>query len=153
MIKIIDGDLLNSKTDIIAHQVNCRGAFNSGVARAIREHDIQVYKDYTNCCNKYKPEELLGNIRFFKSNVDGRIYANLFAQNKYGYRGKQYTSIKALEKCIKSLKEYAYTNNMSIAMPYKIGCIRGGADWNEVYKMIEAIFQDYSVELWRLDLG
>lgn len=26
MIKIIDGDLLASKTDIIAHQVNCKGA-------------------------------------------------------------------------------------------------------------------------------
>ena len=38
MIKIIDGDLLASKTDIIAHQVNCKGAFNSGVARAIREY-------------------------------------------------------------------------------------------------------------------
>lgn len=42
MIKIIDGDLLASKTDIIAHQVNCKGAFNSGVARAIREYDVQV---------------------------------------------------------------------------------------------------------------
>ena len=31
MIKIIDGDLLASKTDIIAHQVNCKGAFNSYV--------------------------------------------------------------------------------------------------------------------------
>ena len=33
MIKIIDGDLLTSNTDIIAHQVNCKGAFNSGVEK------------------------------------------------------------------------------------------------------------------------
>ena len=46
MIKIIDGDLLTSNTDIIAHQVNCKGAFNSGVAKAIRDYDVQVYKDY-----------------------------------------------------------------------------------------------------------
>ena len=39
MIKIIDGDLLTSNTDIIAHQVNCKGAFNSGVAKAIRDYD------------------------------------------------------------------------------------------------------------------
>ena len=43
MIKIIDGDLLTSNTDIIAHQVNCKGAFNSGVAKAIRDYDAQVY--------------------------------------------------------------------------------------------------------------
>lgn len=53
MIKIIDGDLLASKTDIIAHQVNCKGAFNSGVARAIREYDVQVFHDYRAYCSSY----------------------------------------------------------------------------------------------------
>ena len=37
MIKIIDGDLLNSEADIICHQVNCQGKMNSGVAKQIRE--------------------------------------------------------------------------------------------------------------------
>ena len=37
-------------------------------------------------------------------------------------------------------------------MPYKIGCCRGGADWNIVYEMIEEIFSDdCEVELWKLD--
>ena len=40
---------------------------------------------------------------------------------------------------------------MSIAMPYKIGCVRGGANWEEVHQMIENIFYDCNVELWRLD--
>ena len=40
-----------------------------------------------------------------------------------------------------------------IAMPYKIGCCRGGANWADVYKMIEDIFVDCEVELWRLDKG
>ena len=46
MIKIIDGNLLDAKTDIIAHQVNCQGAFNSGVAKAIREFDECIYNDW-----------------------------------------------------------------------------------------------------------
>ncbi len=25
-------------------------------------------------------------------------------------------------------------------MPYKIGCVRGGANWDEVHQMIENIF-------------
>ena len=51
------------------------------------------------------------------------------------------------------MKSYAVSENMSIAMPYKIGCVRGGANWEEVYQMIENIFYDCNVELWRLDKG
>lgn len=39
----------------------------------------------------------------------------------------------------------------SVALPYKIGCGRGGADWEMVYKIIEEELKDYDVELWRLD--
>ena len=54
-----DGDLLTAKTDIIAHQVNCVGAFNSGIAACIKDKFISVffeYKDrrcfYVICCGK-----------------------------------------------------------------------------------------------------
>ena len=32
-------------------------------------------------------------------------------------------------------------------MPYKMGCCRGGADWNTVYGLIEKTFSDCKVEL------
>ena len=38
-------------------------------------------------------------------------------------------------------------------MPWKIGCCRGGANWEDVYKMINDIFKYNTVELWRLDNG
>ena len=85
--------------------------------------------------------------------IDARIYANLFAQKSYGYDGKQYTDINSLRKCFENLRSYAVLENMSIAMPYKIGCVRGGANWEEVHQMIEDIFYDCNVELWRLDKG
>lgn len=154
MIKIIDGDLFVSKTDMIAHQVNCQGAFRSGVAKAIREYDKKVYEDYHSYCVEHTTEELLGTVRYYRSDMNGRYYANLFAQDKYGYNGKQYTDVKMLRKCLEDLKLYAQTNGgLSIAMPYKIGCVRGGANWDEVYTILEEIFQDYDVELWRLDQG
>ena len=31
MLKVIDGDLLDAKEDIIGHQVNCQGVMGSGV--------------------------------------------------------------------------------------------------------------------------
>lgn len=151
MVKIIDGDLLQSDADIIAHQVNCRGAFNSGVAKAIREYDYQAYLDYRSYCSGKAPNQLLGTVRYFQSNRDARIYANLFAQDSYGY-DKQYTDINALRGCFNNLKQYATLceEDLSIAMPYKIGCVRGGANWEEVYQLITDVFCDCEVQLWRL---
>lgn len=158
MIKIVDGDLLETEADIVAHQVNCRGAFNSGVAKSIREYDYGVYQDYVKFCRGRTPVSLLGTVRYFQSNVNARIYASLFAQDAYGY-GKQYTDIRALEKCFMDLRQYAdlyeamYHRKLSIAMPYKIGCVRGGGTWDEVLTLINKVFGDYEVELRRLDKG
>lgn len=35
---------------------------------------------------------------------------------------------------------------LSIIWLYKIGCVRGGADWEVVYKIIEEELKDYDVE-------
>lgn len=82
---------------------------------------------------------------------------NVFAQGSYGYDGKQYTDLDALEKCFKSIRTLTYeknnNNGATIAMPWKIGCCRGGADWDTVYTMIDEIFSNNQVELWRLDNG
>ena len=43
----------------------------------------------------------------------------------------------------------------TIAFPYKIGSVRGGANWEIIYKMIEEVFKDtnINVEIWRYDNG
>ena len=46
MIRYVKGDITESNCDIICHQVNCRGAMNSGVAKAIREKWPEVYEQY-----------------------------------------------------------------------------------------------------------
>ena len=71
----------------------------------------------------------------------------------YGYDGRGYTDIDGLKSCFTRLAQYAKENNLTIAMPYKVGCVRGGANWEVVYKMIEDIFQGVNVERWRLDKG
>lgn len=79
---------------------------------------------------------------------------NLFAQKSYGYDGKQYTSNEALRQCFKKLAGMVHEKNnnfgQTIAMPYKIGCCRGGSDWSDVSNIIEEEFKDCNVELWRL---
>ena len=154
MVRIIEGDLMNAQCDIIAHQVNCQGAFNSGVAKAIREKFPEVFEKYKNFCDRYTPDFLLGSIQYCILDNDDRLVVNLFAQKNYGYDGKQYTNMLALKQCFERLHNLAeYFNKKTIALPYKIGCVRGGADWNEVYKLIEETFCNDDVVLYKLDKG
>lgn len=110
-IKIIDGNLFDSKAKIIAHQVNCQGKMNSGVAKEVRQRYPHVYRDYALLCESLSDhtEKLLGTMQLIHMDENethskylpyqGRYIANLYAQNRYGYDGAQYTNIKALATC------------------------------------------------------
>lgn len=154
MIKILDGDLLESNATIIAHQVNCQGKFNSGVAKQVRTKYPEVYFEYKRLCDKHSKlkETLLGNCQIIGIS-DGKYIANLFGQLGYGYDGKQYTNMNALKLAMMKLCLSINCENKTIAFPYGLGSVRGGAKWEDVYELIEEVFKDYNVEIWRLDKG
>jgi O-acetyl-ADP-ribose deacetylase (regulator of RNase III) len=137
------GNLLDAKDDIIVHQVNCQGKMNSGIAKQIREKWPIVFARY-NTSNKQ-----LGNIQFVKVEEDKHV-CNLFSQLDYGYDGKKYTNYEAIYIGLMKIKEAAQERGLSVAIPYNMGCDRGGASWKIVCAMIEVIFEDYEVHIYRL---
>ena len=142
MIKHIKCDIFESGADVILHQVNCQGVMGSGVAKQVREKFPNVYKSYKTMCDGMKDRtHLLGMAQCVRVN-SGQYIVNLFAQDNYGYDGKCYTDYKALKKCLQGVRNYPMFDNQTVAIPYKIGCDRGGGDWNVVYKMIEDVFSD-----------
>ena len=148
-ITIIDGDLFTTEANVICHQTNCQGVMGSGVAKGIKERYPEAYRQYRSLCNKTFPKDkLLGHAQAVHIYDEKKTIYNLFGQEKYGYDGKQYTSHEALEKCFKYVVENKADGDI-FAMPYRIGCDRGGGDWNIVYKMIEDIFVDCEVILYR----
>lgn len=167
MIEIIEGNLFDTDAKFICHQVNCMGEMGSGVALQMKQRFPHVYEEY----KKVASSDMLGKVQIVpvKPKYIGydcgsiaipsneQWICNFFAQDNYGYDGKQYTSLEALEKCFRTMcwKAHERNNNFSatIAMPYKIGCDRGGADWDEVYSMMQKIFNelDTHVELWKLN--
>lgn len=150
MIELRDGDLLKQDdVQVIAHQVNCKGAMNSGIAKQIREKYPDNFKNYKNFCilhqmnNKELGGKLLTTIEF-----DGKHIANLFSQGNYGYDGELYTEYSWFESCVKSLYAYAKSHKLKvIGVPYKIGCVRGGGDWKIIYKILEDTFRSSSLKL------
>ena len=164
MIKIIEGNILDAKTDFIIQQVNCQGEMNTGVAKALRDYDENIYTYYRKLCEfcNFNPDILLGRCGAYLLKDRNQIVLCLFAQDKYGYDGKQYTNLDAFREGLQHIKRHygifcqapgEEKRRISIVFPYKIGCCRGGANWDEVHKIIEEELKDYDVELWRLDAG
>lgn len=168
MILHREGNILDSGADIICHQVNCMGAMNSGVAKAIRQRWPQVYTEYRNAAKDLSPNDefcdedltwmhMFGHIQpvYIGTAEDGkdRAVINMFAQRGFGYDGARYTSYDAFWTCLCEIKEYI-TPGRRIAFPAHIGCVRGGADWTIIQTMIVRVLgEDYNVEFWRLDNG
>ena len=147
MIKHIKCDILKANADVICHQVNCQGVMGSGVAKQIKDAYPEVFEKYSNFCSYFKgddTEKMLGMVVPVMVDNNTKLICNLFSQNKYGYDGSLYTSYDAIEKCLKYIKVNIADSNV-IAIPYLMGCYRGGGDWNIVYKLIEKILGDREV--------
>jgi O-acetyl-ADP-ribose deacetylase (regulator of RNase III) len=142
MIKFVHGNLLDATENIICHQVNCQGVMGSGLAKQIRDKYPSVYLKYNSFCNGKSPKELLGQMQIVQLSGDKGV-ANLFGQLNYG-RDKSviYTDYHALHNSFLQLKDFAEFRELSVAIPYNIGCGLANGDWNVVRGIIETTFKD-----------
>lgn len=174
MIKFIDGNIFDSKANFICHSCNCIGVMGAGVAAqaaCLFPHVEKEYRKYLHYCKKHNIEPLgtvqyvptqywaLGLVDTIKNNYidtydkDYQYIVNLFGQSSVG-TGLQ-TDLTAMRKAFEDIKRKAKSVGATIAVPYKIGSCRGGANWNDIYKIITDVFGDnkVDVEIWKYDLG
>lgn len=142
-IEVIHGDILTAKEDIIVHQVNCQGVMGAGLALAIKRKYPNVYDKYKIACNTMQPEDLLGKIQLIKTH-DNKMVCNLFGQLNYG-RNKVQTDYEAITMCFDKIYRYAKLNNLTVAIPYNIGCGLAGGNWTRVLNIILKRFKDKSI--------
>lgn len=142
------GDLLTSTAPLILQAVNCQGAMNSGLAKAIREKWGIVYDKYSEYCSKFEDKkELLGKVLPVTVS-DTQKVLNLFTQEKFGYDGQRYTSYDALDTCLGKVGEYCEVKSIErIALPFKMCSVRGGASWLVVMEIIKDQLNDKKIEI------
>ena len=164
-IRIVNGDLLESKAQVIAHQTNCCKGFGSGVAKAIKEKYPVVAEEHRLACNinegsGLKPSNMLGLLQAVKvsdfTEKEDRYVVNMYAQENYGYDGRKYTSYGALDTCLSKLVTFCKDKGIkTVAFPYGMSSVRGGANWDVVMALINAHFAgtDIDVEIRKLDVA
>lgn len=149
-IKYIQGDLLNSDCDIIGHGCNCFNNMGSGIAWQIRQQMPEVYEaDFfeTEMGDRAK----LGG--FTKAFSKGKMVYNIYSQYKYGH-DKVFVEYDHLERALELMREDIKRNgdyeNCKIGLPL-IGCGLAGGDWNIVSKIIEMVFKDKDIYVYKLE--
>ncbi|MGL5190517.1 MAG: macro domain-containing protein [Cetobacterium sp.] len=134
-MNIVNGNILNVKSGIIVHQVNCMGVMGAGLAKQIKDKYPNVYYDYKDYCKTY--DNILGDV--YASRVDDKLMIiHLFGQYSYG-RNKKQTDYDAFEKALIMLKQIDDGKN-TFYFPYGIGCGLAGGDWNVISSLIDRYF-------------
>lgn len=147
MVSIIKGNVFASDAGLIAHGCNTQGGFGSGVAAIVATEFPKVRNAYL---SKHHGEGWqLGDVQFVQ-NAAGPTIANCATQKYYTPRGVCHADYEAIRTCMEKVKEYAKTNNLTVALP-KIGAGLAGGDWIIIKKILDEVFVDYDCTVHYLE--
>ena len=157
-INIVNGNIFDTHCNIICHQVNCQGIMGHGIAKQVKEKYKGVFNEYKRYCDAHADnrEAMLGEalivdvdygaaVLDWLVNKERKYIANIFGQLTYGTGLR--TDYKALVLGLEVVANFAKEHNLSVAIPYKIGCGLAGGDWNKVNILIEGVFAGTGIEV------
>lgn len=146
MVKIKIGNILDSTEEILVHQVNTWGVMGGGVAKQLAKVYPNLEKEYAQYCKSYDNNfnQLKGKICAI--DVNDKIIANMFSEE-----GNFNTDYDAIKEGLYEVKDAAKQFGLNVCMPFKIGCGSANGNWDVVYKIIEDVFEDYQVTLYKLE--
>ena len=128
MIKIVDGDLLQSNLPLIAHQTNCLGVMGAGIAKAIKNKWNSEKIQYANNCKNYEySKNILGKCQIcVTGEFPIKFVANLFGEYSFTESVAPYenrhTDYNALKKALLNLKAFCEDEEVTeVGIPYKLG--------------------------------
>jgi len=141
MIHEVEGDILLSKAEVIAHGVAPSDNFTSGLALHLREQWPAMVKDFRHYCHTAhpKPGEL-----WTWGGTGGKRIVNLLtqepAEERSGRPGK--ASLENVNHSLRALRELIKTEKYRhVALP-KLATGVGGLDWMDVLPLIRKHLAD-----------
>lgn len=124
-MKILIGNIFESKAETLVNTVNCVGVMGKGVALEFKRKYPDMYKDYVNRCNtsSVKPGE-----PYYYQDLFGTSVINFPTKDHWRSPSKLSYIVNGLRWFVANYKEL---NIKSIAFP-PLGCGNGGLTWDLV---------------------
>jgi len=134
-MKIIKGDILEIKSGIILHQVNCQKVCG-GLAGALNRKFPEAFKVYFS--DPRFSNERLGTCLVGQQS-EGFFVFHLFGQF---YPGPN-TDLAAVEMSLKDLPKWS--DGCEMFAPYQMGCGLGGGNWREYSALLEKFIPQLTI--------
>ncbi len=137
MIQEVEGDILLSKAQAIAHGVSPNDDFHQGLALALREQWPALYKDFRHYCTVSTPSP--GELWTWMG-ADGHRIVSLFTQESAGRHHGSHPGRATVAHVNHALRELARLVKAerwaSVALP-RLSTGVGGLDWKDVRPLIQ----------------
>lgn len=138
--------LLDGEVEFLMHCCNCQNNFGSGIAKEIKDRIPSAYEVDTQCYHS----NMLGSMY-----TDGKVL-NLYGQKYYGHKpslmkdnfNRQLSYVALVEAMLEA--ERYIPKGSTVAMPYLMGSDRAGGNWDVVFALVEEIFIDHKVIVYKL---
>ncbi|MED5609540.1 MULTISPECIES: macro domain-containing protein [Pseudomonas] len=141
MIREVEGDILLSKAQVIAHGIAPQDPFDSGLALALRERWPSLVRDYRHAAHASAPAP--GSIWAWSGvDADGstRGIVNLLTQDMQGSGRSAKPAKASLENvghCLRELAKFVEGEGVrSLALPCLATGV-GGLDWKDVRPLLD----------------
>lgn len=152
MIRYVEGDILLSKAQVIAHGIAPQDHFDSGLALDLRERWPSMVRDYRHASHSNAPKP--GAIWIWSGvDADGstRCIVNLLTQGMQGEgRGAKPAgaTLENVSHCLKDLAKYLQSERIeSVALPCLATGV-GGLEWKEVKPLVERYLGGLAATVW-----
>lgn len=140
MIKVIIGDIFESKMDVLVNTINCVGVMGKGIASSFKNKYPEMFIEYKRMCDK----KLVHTGELYPYKIEDKVAVINFPTKQH------WRSPSKLEYIISGLQwfteNYEKLNIKSIAFP-PLGCGNGGLSWEYVGPIMYKYLKELPIDI------
>ena len=147
MIHEVEGDILLTKAQAIAHGVAANDPMNQGLALSLHERYPAMHKDYHHWCHQEHPKP---GDAWLWGGVGGRVIVNLITQEGgYGSGARPGKATEtSVNHALRALKKIIRQEKLeSVALP-RLATGVGGLKWENVQPLVAAQLGDLDIPIY-----
>ncbi len=147
MIHAVEGDILLSRAQAIAHGVAPMDPMNQGLAKALHEKYPAMHKDFHHWCHQHHPKP--GEAWLWGGPGGVRIINLLTQDGGYEHGAKPgKASVGNINHALRALRKLLDKEGIeSLALP-RLATGVGGLEWSEVKPLIERHLGDLDIPVY-----